>query len=171
MKRMRSVLVAGITVLLMCSAQAQDFGFKGIGGKLGLVDPEALSATVGFGAHADLGTIGKIVRLVPSLEYWSKDSFSQFSINIDGRYYYSDGKIDPYVGAGLGLFFTSFDTDIELFGSSSNFSSSSTDLGLDFFGGLDIPIGKQWVFTGEVKYSWTELHSFRLTGGVMYYLK
>ena len=34
-----------------------DKDFKGIGVKLGIVDPEDLDATIGFGTFLDLGTI------------------------------------------------------------------------------------------------------------------
>ncbi len=167
MKKLAIFWIVAVCCIFSTVTQAQDFGFKGIGGKLGFVDPEVLSATIGFGAHADLGTVAKSIKIVPSLEYWSKNNFSQFSIHADGRYYFpTSGTISPFAGGGLGLFITSIDFDSEFIT-----GTSSTDLGLDLLGGVDIPAGPQLTFTAELKYSLTELHSLRITGGIMYNLK
>jgi len=46
-------------------------GFKGIGGSLGLVDPENASSAVALGFHVDAGTIVRNVHLIPSFSYWN----------------------------------------------------------------------------------------------------
>jgi opacity protein-like surface antigen len=47
-------------------------GFMGIGGKLGLVDPQHFESTIGFGVFADLGTFSPKFHLEANIDYWSK---------------------------------------------------------------------------------------------------
>ena len=55
------------------SARTEDvsLGFKGMGARIGLVDPEGASSTVDLGVHIDAGEFARNVRLQPLVEYWS----------------------------------------------------------------------------------------------------
>ena len=46
-------------------------GFKGLGGSIGLVDPEDASSALALGLHVDAGQIVKNVHLIPNMSYWS----------------------------------------------------------------------------------------------------
>ena len=52
-------------------ATDQSLGFRGIGARVGLVDPEDGSSTITFGVHADLGEFIPNLRITPVAEYWS----------------------------------------------------------------------------------------------------
>ena len=51
--------------------QNPGLGFRGIGARIGFVDPEDASSTVVWGAHVDAGTLVRNVHLVPYFKYWS----------------------------------------------------------------------------------------------------
>lgn len=160
MKRSSAVLICVFTLSLSTgNLLAQGIGFNGVGGRLGYFDPEALSGTVGIGAHANLGEIIKNLTLLPTVEYWGKSGLSQWSLAADARYHYSASEVNPFVGFGLGLYFT----DAKNFG-------GSTDLGLDLLGGIDVPVGENLTFSGEIKFVVTEVNSIRISGGLTYFL-
>src|SRR5512143_2722213 len=48
---------------------AVGLGLKGIGVRLGVVDPENASSVVPYGVHVDAGQLVKGLHLIPSLEY------------------------------------------------------------------------------------------------------
>ena len=162
---MKRVVVAVGCFLIVCSVgvgalAAQEIGFNGIGGRLSFVDPEGpIGSTVGLGVHADLGEIIKQLRLYPSLEYWSKSSFSQFVINGDLRYYFpTQGKADFFAGGGLAI----------LFNSVGDFNASA--VGLNFLGGADFPVNEQLLGTVTVKFLASDINALKITAGITYLL-
>jgi hypothetical protein len=154
------LLMLSIAIGLMGeNVVAQGLKLNGIGGRIGYFDPEQLSGTVGFGGH--LTAAAGNVTLVPTVEYWGKSKnsvdFSQWSFAVDGRYHYSTESINPFVGLGLGVLITD-----------GSVGDSSTDVGLDLLGGVDIPLNEKLALTGEAKYVMTELHSVRLSACLTY---
>ncbi|MCG8606746.1 porin family protein [bacterium] len=166
MKRSAVKVIWSFSVCLAAfgTAFGQEIGFNGIGGRLSFVDPEdPLGATVGFGAHVDLGEIVPKLRLYPSLEYWNKSNVSQFAINGDVRYYFpTQGQVDLFAGGGLSIMFNHVDI--------GPFSNTDSAAGLDFLGGGDFKVAENFLGTVEVKFTVSDIHSFRITGGVTYLL-
>lgn len=176
---MKRILIGVFTVALLCSLGAETssaqegLGFYGIGGRLSYVNPENLDGTIGFGVHADLGEVFvENLRIFPSIEYWSKSvsvlDFSQLAINADARYYFpTSGNIAFFAGGGLVLAFNSADIDLGPFGSGN---ASTTDVGLDLLGGIDLPIQENLNFTAEAKFLASDLSVFKISAGVTYML-
>jgi len=98
---------------------------KGLGVKFGVVDPQNLGATVGFGALVELGRISPKLNLTIDFEYWAKSQKSEVNLNFIGlpstnafeasfrdlaiggtlKYIFPTrtSKISPFAGGGLGL--------------------------------------------------------------------
>ena len=73
MKRIFAMLVCFIALSAMTTTTmaAADFGLKGIGVRAGVVDPENLDTTVGFGLFLDMGTFHPNVSFETYGNYWS----------------------------------------------------------------------------------------------------
>lgn len=69
---------------------------------------------------------------------------------------YQAGAFEPYVGVGLGVFFSHL--------SDSDFSSSSTDVGLNTQVGLRYRITSAIAMFGEWKYNWASMSHTNLAG-------
>lgn len=172
---MRRFITAVMMVALVCGFAASSYaqiGFNGIGGRLGFVKPESIDGTVAFGVHANLGEVIENLVLFPSIDYWTKSEgpldFSQLGINADARYYFpSGGDMSFFAGGGLGILITSADIDLGPFGSAD---ASSTDIGLDLLGGLDMPVGENLIFTAEARLVLSDLQSFKIFAGITYAL-
>lgn len=179
---MKRILIGVFTVALLCSLGAgtssaqEGLGFYGIGGRLSYVNPESLDGTIGFGVHADLGEVFvENLRIFPSIEYWSKSEggggfdvdFSQLAVNADARYYFpTSGNIAIFAGGGLVLAFNSADVNTPFGGG----DATSTDIGLDLLGGIDLPIQENLNFTAEAKFLASDLSVFKISAGVTYML-
>jgi opacity protein-like surface antigen len=106
--RVAIAVFALCTVMLasICSAEAE-IGFKGVGANLGIVKPENIDATVGFGGFVDLGKVMPNLGIGAGLDFWSKDmngaKTRDIAIGATGKYFVgaTDAKLHPYVGAGL----------------------------------------------------------------------
>jgi opacity protein-like surface antigen len=160
----RFIIFLSVMVILFVANQtmAQGLGFKGVGGRISFVDPEAVSGTIGFGGHVNLGEIIANLALYPSFEYWNKSNVSDFSINADVRYYIpTGGNIDFFAGGGLAIQFVS--VDLGPFG-----DASDTELGLDLIGGADFPVSDNLVATAKLKFLVSDLNVLKITGGLTY---
>ena len=147
-----------IGVLLLCTlspdADAEPIRFYGIGGRLGLVKPDGGDVTIGFGGHADLGPFLTTLQLYPSVEFWTRNHYSEFSINGDARYYLpmTGTTVMPFIGGGVCLLYMNLHDHSEL------------DFGLDFLGGLDFPVAFGVLFV-EGKFKIDGVDVFKITGG------
>jgi opacity protein-like surface antigen len=175
------ILSAVFLVLLFAHAQAEGLGLKGIGGRLSFVKPENVDGTIGFGAHADLGNIVQNVILFPSVEYWKKSegssdasaSISAWQINADAKYMFpSESNLKFFAGGGLALIFNkgSVDVDIPDFlgGQDISGSSTSSDIGLNLLGGLDVPVSESLEVNAMAVFTVSDGSVFRITGGLTY---
>lgn len=140
-------------------AMAQsDLGLKGAGVHLGIVNPEDMDATFGFGAFADLGTLAPNLRLSSHLDYWSESedagpgevSVRDLALGMRGRYMFpvANPRLQPYAGAGVGLHFLRSEVDVPGFSA----DDSDTKLGIDLGGGLMAPMTPNTDFLAELWY-------------------
>lgn len=149
-------------------------GFKGIGGSLGLVDPEDASSALALGLHVDAGQIVKNVHLIPNMQYWSvgtdvgaysadlKDLAFATDVNID--FPLQGGRFTPYLGGGVGLNFLSFDSTVP--GVQSN---NDTKLGLNVLGGMRNDVMPNLSLFGELRYSFvSNANQLKVLGGFTY---
>jgi len=163
----RSILVLGLVagVLASTTAMAQsDLGMKGIGGAIGYVSPENVDGTFSIGALADLGTLAPRLKLESRLDWWShseeafgaKASVRDLTIGARTKYMIevANPRLQPYVGAGLGLHFLSSEVSIPAQGGFPAMSESASDtkLGFDIGGGAMTAIGPRTNLMGELWY-------------------
>ena len=149
MKRLVMGALCAATIGLTYAPTASALEFNGLGGRLGIVNPEVIGSTIGIGVHADLGEFAPQIRLVPSAEYWSKSyfgfKFSELSLNGDIRYYFAEsGTVGFYGGGGLGIF--------RLSGEFAGISASTTKVGLNLCGGGEMALSPTLRGFGELRY-------------------
>ena len=149
-------------------------GIRGIGARIGVVDPEDASTTLSLGGHLDAGTIVRNVHLVPYIEYWStgadagaynvnyKDWTLGTDVNVD--FPLQGQRMTPYLGGGLGLHLLSYDTTVP-----GDVSSDHSKLGLNIQGGIRNQMWPNLSLFGEVKYAFvSDSNQLKLMGGFTY---
>jgi len=189
MKRAPFSLVALFTAVGLCFALSPAFaqqhaqtaaqtdtglGFKGIGGSIGLVDPEDASSALNLGFHVDAGQIVRNVHLIPSLQYWSvgtdvgvysadtKDLAFNTDVNVD--FPLQGGRFTPYLGGGVGLHFLSFDSSVP-----NVDSTSDTKFGLNVLGGMRNDVMPNLALFGELRYAFvSDANQLKVLGGFTY---
>lgn len=141
-------------------------GFKGIGGRIGLVKPEGASSTVDLGFHVDAGEFVHNVHLTPLAEYWkvgvAGNNFKDFSIGTDVTVDFplQDNRMTPYVGGGIGVHWLSAD-DPRL--------PSDTKLGFDVLGGIRNDVMPNLALFGELRYNFvSDVNQLKILGGLTY---
>jgi opacity protein-like surface antigen len=157
--------------LAICAFAVQDataesnMGLKALGGNVGLVSPEDIDETVGFGIFADWGNLSPSWQLGSNLDVWSKSedlgfggdvSIRDISFSTRAKYLFavSSPKFQPFVGGGLGLHFLRAEVEFSdpFFGDES-YSDTQTELGLDLGGGFRTPLGASSELAGDLWYS------------------
>jgi len=156
------------------TAHEPGLGFQGIGARIGFVDPEGSSSTLGLGMHIDAGQIVRGVHLVPLVEYWSVGT-SAGGFNIDRSdlaigtdlvvdFPMQDSRIFPYAGGGLGIHFLGFDSNVP--GADNDTRSK---LGLNIHGGIRNDIMPNMSLFGEARYNFVEnANQLKILGGFTY---
>jgi opacity protein-like surface antigen len=143
-------------------------GFKGIGARVGLVDPEGASSTVDLGIHIDMGELARNVHVSPIAEYWSvgvsgfdiKDFSFGTDIMID--FPLQDSRVTPYAGGGIGLHWLSVDLP-------GGESDSDTKLGLNVQGGIRTDAMPNLALFGELRYNFvSDFNQLKILGGFTY---
>lgn len=174
-----SILVCG----MLCSAVSPGYtqaelGFNGVGGKLGLVDPENVSSVVGFGLFAALGTIAPNIHLEGNLDYWSKSegaagaevSFRDLTLGGTVKYMFpsQNSQITPFVVGGLGFHFFRSKVSLGPFGSASD---SETKIGIDVGGGAVYKATPAVDILAELRYRLvSDINQLCIMAGVLYSL-
>jgi opacity protein-like surface antigen len=166
----RTVLVVALMAGALASQQAaadSDLGFKRLGAAVGYVSPEHLDGTIGFGVFADMGTISPRIGMETHIDYWSQSeeafgaevSISDLAFGARGKYLFetSSTKIQPFLGAGLGLHFISAAASINVPGFPTMSSEDSeTRLGLDLGGGMATHLSPSTDLNAEMWYGLVE---------------
>ena len=149
-------------------AEGHGLGLQGFGARIGFVDPEGASSTLGLGLHVDAGEFVKNVHLMPLVEYWkvgvSGVDLSDLSLGMDVNLDFpvEGGRFIPYAGGGLGLHFLKADSPG--FG-----SASDTKLGLNLQGGIKNQIMPNVAIFGELKYAFvSNSNQLKIMGGFTY---
>jgi len=179
-----SLVFALCAALLGVSGAAlaqSDIGFKGIGGRIGYVDPEAdYDGTITFGVVADLGTWTPQLHWDASLCYWSSSydfdwtghnydiTLSDFALRSGVKYHFIEGPWEPYAGGGLGLHFFSWDADWpQGYGGASD---SDTEFGFYIVGGVEHRFNDQWKGSAEFQLDWADLDQTTIQFNVIHIL-
>jgi opacity protein-like surface antigen len=157
------IMVCMGACLLLCAvgaeaAEKSDIGFKGIGPRLGFVDPEgSLDGTAEFGVAFEFGEFVRQLHWDGSVSFWSSgrsypyydghDHFNydwtlrDFVLRSGVNYHFIEGPWEPYAGGGLGLHFFSWDYN----GAPYYNNTSDTKLGLYIDGGVEHKFSKDWL--------------------------
>lgn len=173
MKRF-AVLLTSVILCAFISSTAcaqSNIAMRGIGIKIGMVDPEDVDATFQFGLVADLGTITSNVSLESYMNFWSIKNgmmgggeviVRDIAIGAKGKYIFSiaNPAIKPFAGGGLGFHILRAGVDIPAvyYGGSMimpAISESDTEIkiGIDIGGGIRGDISQKWAVQGEAWYS------------------
>jgi opacity protein-like surface antigen len=187
---MKNVALVLLVVALLVAAPVMaksDIGLKAVGARVGYIMPEdPIESTLGFGAHADLGTLMPNLTLHGYLDYWSKSydegtyweaSYSVIGISAIAKYHFEmDGNIKPYAGGGLG--FNIGTAKAEYTGPTYGYdlgdtdaSESNTDLGLTLVGGAAMELSPSMDGFVELRYSTDGADYFGIYAGISYKLK
>ena len=127
-----SMLFLSVMTTLVLAGSSQAFDVSGVGGRIGVTDPDALDPTPSLGIHAEVEQRGSQLHLIPNVSFWNVDRVSNVNPNVDMYYHFErDNRVSPYLGGGLGLNFRHND----------RVDRSQTDLGVNVIGGLSIPGG------------------------------
>ncbi len=144
-------------VLVACAVMpawaGADIGLKGIGGRVGYVDPESsLDGTIEFGLLMELGEFTDNLMWEACASYWSSGqdwsyagrnyewSVSDFAIRTGVNYHFLEGEFEPFAGGGVGVHFFSWDYA----GYSGPVDNSDSDFGLYVDGGAEYKFSSQW---------------------------
>ncbi len=177
----RAMLACALILALsvsVASAQA-NLGFKGIGVRAGMVDPENLDATLAFGIFTDLGTFHPSVSFETYVNYWSWSeetagfdmTFRDVVIGAKTEYMFTVSQVRPFVGAGLSVHISKSEVDLGSIGipGVSSFDVSETNLGVDVGGGLRVNAADRIDIIGEAWYGFVnDINRLGVTGGVLF---
>jgi len=181
MRRLFAILVCFMAVSAMATTAmaAADFGLKGIGVRVGVVEPENLDTTVGFGFFMDLGTFHPNLAFETYVDYWSNSldvlsmetSFRDVAVGAKLEYLFTVSRptIHPFVGAGLSMHFLQQSFDLGSTVPGMSLDVSDTKLGLDLGGGLRAGVAEHVDIIGEAWYSFVpDFNQLIATGGIAY---
>jgi opacity protein-like surface antigen len=163
----KCLVIIGMCVLLLFLTSAlfgqTDIGFKGVGAKIGFVDPEGtIGSTVSFGAVVDLGIITSNIALDADIMYWAKsygpgDDFkvSSIGLSVMAKYLFDIGndQLKPYSGAGLGFTRTGWSSDYVDPLTGESLDDSDFDLAIHLAGGTKYLLSEQLDTFAEFRYS------------------
>lgn len=174
------ILALSVTVV---SAQA-NLGFKGVGVRAGMVDPENLDATLVFGIFTDMGTFHPKVSFETYIDYWSWSeniagldmSYRDIALGAKTEYMFDVSPVvRPFAGAGLSLHFLKAEMGMD-FSSlgvpgvpTYTMSDSETRLGFDIGGGIRANASEKIDFIGEVWYGLvSDINQLGVTAGLLF---
>jgi opacity protein-like surface antigen len=149
------------------SESHSDLGFKGIGPRIGFVNPsESLDGTAEFGVAFEFGEFVPQLHWDGSVSFWSTGrNYRYYYMNHGGNYVYDEydwalrdvilrtgvnyhfieGPLVPYLGAGLAMHFFSWDYKGQPYLS----NTSDSKFGLYIDGGVEHQFNENW--TGQVQ--------------------
>ncbi|HET9951831.1 MAG TPA: outer membrane beta-barrel protein [Candidatus Eisenbacteria bacterium] len=155
-------------------------GIKGIGVRLGLVDPEDASSALMYGVHVDAGQLVKGVHLIPSVEYWNvgtdlggyhadvNDLAIRLGVNFD--FPLQGQRFTPYLGGAFGYHHVKSETNAPLAPGAADPNFSDDKFGFDVQGGARNQFTPNLSMFGELGYSFvSDASQLRLLGGLTYH--
>jgi opacity protein-like surface antigen len=182
MKRRIIAFTLAISVCAASSALAQaDLGLKNIGVAIGYVSPENLDGTFSIGGFINHGTIAPRFGLESRVDYWgwsesfngTETSVRDIVIGARTKYHFevANPKVQPYVGAGLGIHFINIEVNMPAQGGfpAMTVDASENKLGLDIGGGVAMPVSPRADFLGEAWYGIvSDMSQFSLRAGMQW---
>lgn len=157
------IIAATLFTLMLAGSMQLAHAQIELGPRIGY-DLEVEELHIGAEARFDLPGVDLPIKIKPSVDYYLVDNFTLMTFDANGIYEIDleGGTIHPYVGAGLGILYWSFDTEFAGFG-----DASTTNVGLNLLGGAAFGSGSLRPFA-EARFNTDDL--FTLTGGVLFQL-
>jgi len=164
------IVLACICMLVSQNAMAGDLGFKSLGVSVGVVSPENVDATFGLGVFTEHGFVTPEIELESRIDFWSKSEDTGFggdatirdiAVGTRGKYMFpsSSSTVSPFLGMGLGLHFLHASVDVPAMDLGGGLvipgykvEDSSTKLGLELGGGVEMPVNPSTHFIAEAWY-------------------
>jgi hypothetical protein len=155
---LRRLLVVGALVLLPVVAHAASPAVTAFGPRVGAsIDPDQLVV----GGQLSLQEFAPDWSFDPNLELGFGDHRTVIAFNLDSYYHLrlSGSEWRPYLGAGLGVNFLSWDRP---FGERDH---SDTEVGLNVVGGFAIPAGSGDHWFTELRFGVGDIPTLKIVGG------
>ncbi len=173
-----------VSMVMMFAASAfgqADIGFKAVGVKAGLVKPEDVDGTIGFGAIVDLGIFAPQFGWEAEIAYWKKSesknnveaSVRDIAILSSCKYSFPvpESQFIPFLGAGLGIHLGKFEVkQTQQFFGSQKQSKSETKFGFHILGGTEMKFSPEINGFAELRYCFvSDINQLWLMAGAKYY--
>jgi len=153
------VAAAFALALITLPRVGRAYDLTGVGSSLGYANPEDLDGTAALGVHAVLEKPGTRLHLDPNLRYWNVDGVRDVAPNMDATFHFRpESSWTPYIGGGLGLNFVHHRMS----------ERSSTDLGLNFIGGVRFPGAANHYFL-EGRYTASDISQVSVLTGITFH--
>lgn len=137
MSKMTFAALAAASSLILATSAASALEVSGGGGRIGFTDSDAGDGGISVGAHVEMESRGSHWHFQPNILYWDGDPLTGFNGNLDAFYHFGpQARTSPYLGGGLGVDMVDFPGN----------GGSETDLGINLFGGVMFPAGKNNLF-------------------------
>lgn len=188
MKRyfLKSMVFAGTLILfsaVLSDTQASEIGFKGIGPRVGYVNPDGLDGTVEFGVALEFGEIVRQLHWDGSLSYWSAGhDYEYYTGNSHNKYnwklqdivlrtgvnfHFIEGEWVPYAGGGVGMHFYSWDYN----GAPYYSDNDKTEFGIYIDGGIEHEFNESWIGQMQVQFDFADPDQTALLINLIYRLQ
>jgi opacity protein-like surface antigen len=159
---------------------AVGLGLKGIGVRLGVVDPQNTSGVITYGVHVDAGQLVKGLHLIPSLEYWDVGTdlsgysadISDLSLRLAANFDFplQGQRFTPYLGGAFGWHHLKGESNVAVPPGSPDPNYSDDKFGFDIQGGARNQFTPNLSMFGELGYSFvSDASQLRLIGGLTYH--
>ncbi len=155
-KRWNTLAALALLLLLPALAQAQPVG-NGVGPRVGFsIDPDQLVV----GGHLTFGEVAPNLTFDPNLELGFGDDVTVIAAGLDLHYHFvvNDTRWRPYVGAGMGVHFISFDAP-------PGVDDAETEVGGNFIVGAGAPTSSGNRFFGEMKFGLGDVPTLKMIVG------
>lgn len=181
------VFVGACILLSACCTEASatsNIGFKGIGPRLGYVDPEGgLDGTVEFGVAFEFGEWVRQLHWDGSVCFWSTgrdyqyphgDQYDKYSWTLRDivlrsgvNYHFIEGPLVPYAGGGLGMHFYSWDYN----GAPYYANNTDTEFGFYIDGGIEHKFSTNWTGQMQLQFDFADPDQTALLFSLIYRLR
>lgn len=177
--------IIALLALAVCMVSSQNaraeanLGLHSAGVQVGMVSPEDVDATLGFGVFADWGEMAPNFRLASHIDYWGKSEgdptngevkIRDIHLAMRGKYMFptSTTNFHPFGGIGVGMHFLNAEVQIPGFPTAED---GETRVGFDFGGGFTTPLNNRTDLVGEAWYSIVDgFNQFSLKAGMAFRL-
>jgi len=155
---LRRLLVVGAIALLPLVAHAASPTVTAFGPRVGAsIDPDQLVV----GGQLSLQEFAPDWSFDPNLELGFGDNLTVIAFNLDAYYHLRLSGSDwrPYLGAGLGANFSSWDAPL------GEHDNSDTEIGLNVVAGFNVPAGSGDHWFAELRFGIGEIPTLKIVGG------